>query len=241
MSSQKQPAADEVLSVIRYLGQQHAAVELTKSFRGMVVQQDVNVLEVNHTDAAFRVTSLEMCATLEGDVYLHNRLFPKPVMAHVKSLDMAKGTLVLYDFVYDDADWKQRQHERVRPKHPTYVTLRCKRKAARACLENMSVNGMGALAFGMLEKGVSIQSGVNVLLDFELPPNQKFTALKGNLVYLHRAGRSAVTMGIRLFPKAKESRVLEGYVAQRKQEIFEELNQSYWEISRPRGVESLYF
>jgi len=31
---------------------------------------------------------------------------------------------------------------------------------------------------------------------------------------------------------------LEEYVALRKQEILEELSQTYWELSRPRGVES---
>ena len=241
MSSNYLPAVDDVLSVIRYLGQQNAALELTKSFRGIVVQQDVSILEVNPDDAAFRVTNIEMCGALEGDVYLHSRLFPKPVMAQIKSLNLSKGMLVLSGFAYIDIEWKKRQHERVQPKHPTYITLHWKGKAVRACMKNVSIDGMGVLAFEILERGMRIQPGSNVQLDFELPPDHKYTALKGTIMYLNTTVRFSITIGIRLFPKAKEARFLEKYVLLRKQEILEELNQAYWELSRPRGVESQYF
>jgi len=241
MSSNYLPAVDDVISVIRYLGQQNAALELTKSFRGMLVQQDISILEVNPDGAAFRVTNTEMCGALEGDVYLHSRLFPKPVMAQIKSLSLNKGTLVLSGFAYIDIEWKKRQHERVQPKHPIYVTLHWKRKAVRVCMVNISVDGMGVLAYKIPEKGMRIQPGSNVQLDFELPPDHKYSALKGKIIYLNTTGKFSTTVGMRLFPKAKEARLLEEYVALRKQEILEELNQAYWELSRPRGVESLYF
>lgn len=241
MSSHHLPAADEVLSVIRNLSRQHAPVELTKTFRGIVIRQDVNPFEVNPGEAAFRVTSMEMCAALEGDVTLHSRHFPRPVTAHIRSLDMLQGTLVLSGFAYAEAEWKKRDHERVRPGRPTYITLRCRGRAVRACLENLSVEGVGALAFGVLDRRIGIQPGVSVLLDFALPPDCQFTALRGKIVYLKKAGLSAAALGIRLFPRLKEARLLENYVASRKQEIFEELHRAYWELSRPRGVESLYF
>ena len=241
MSPNDLPAVDDVLSVIRYLGQQNAALELTKSFRGLVLQQDVSILEVNPTDVAFRTTNIEMSAVLEGDVYLHSQLFPKPVMAQFKNLDLRKGMLVLSGFAYIDNEWKKRQHARVRPKHPTYVTLHWKRKAVRECMDNISVNGMGILAFKIFERGIRIQPGSNVRLDFKLSPDHKYMALKGAIIYVNTIGRYLTTIGIRLFPTAKESRLLENYIAPRKQEILEELNQAYWELIMPRGVESLYF
>ena len=241
MSPNDLPAVDDVLSVIRYLGQQNAALELTKSFRGLVLQQDVSILEVNPTDVAFRTTNIEMSAVLEGDVYLHSQLFPKPVMAQFKNLDLRKGMLVLSGFAYIDNEWKKRQHARVRPKHPTYVTLHWKRKAVRECMDNISVNGMGILAFKIFERGIRIQPGSNVRLDFQLSPDHKYMALKGTIIYVNTIGRYLTTIGIRLFPTAKESRLLENYIAPRKQEILEELNQAYRELIMPRGVESLYF
>lgn len=241
MPSNHLPAVDDVLSVIRYLGQQNAAIELTKSFRGLVLQQDVRVLEVNPDDAAFRVTSTETCAALEGDVYLHSRLFPKPVMAQIKSLHLNNGMLVLSGFAYTDIDWKKRQHERVRPKQPTYVALHWKGKAHRACIDNISVNGMGILAFKIFERGVRIQPGSKVQLEFQLSPDQIYMALKGTIIYINTIGRYLTKIGIRLFPKARESRVLKEFIAPRKQEILEELNQAYWEMKKPKGIETLYF
>jgi len=58
---------------------------------------------------------------------------------------------------------------------------------------------------------------------------------------LNKIGRFSATIGIQLYPNAKEARLLEKYIAYRKQEILAELNQAYWEMTRPRGVESLYF
>jgi len=235
------PAVDDILSVIRYLSQQNATVELTKSFRGLVVHEDVSILEVNLDDAAFRVSNTETCAALEGDVYLHSRLFPKPVMAQIKSLNLNKGRLVLSGFAYIDIEWKMRQHERVQPKHPTYVTLHWKGKAVRPFVRNISVDGMGVLAYKILEKGMRIQPGSNVLLDFELPPDHQYTALKGTVIHIRAMGCYSSAIGMRFFPKAKEACSLDQYVALRQQEILEELNQVYWELSSPRRVESLFF
>jgi len=240
MSPNDSPAVDDVLSVIRDLGQQNAALELTKSYRGLVLQQDVSILEVNPNDVTFRTTDIEMSAVLEGDVYLHNQLFPKPVMAQFKNLDLRKGTLVLSGFAYIDNEWKNRQHERVRPKHPTYVTLHWKKKAVRAYMENISVNGMRILGCKIFESGMRIQPGSTVHLDFQLSPGHNYTAIKGTIIYLNAIGRYT-TIGIRLFPTAKVSRLLEKHIAPRKQEILEELKQAYRELIMPTGVESLYF
>jgi PilZ domain len=235
------PAADDVLSTLRYLGQQNAPLELTKSYRGLVLQQEVSILEVTKEDAIFRTTNSEMSAALKGDVYLHSQLFPKPVIAQLKSLDLKKGILVLSNFAYIDNELKKRQHERVRPKHPTYVTLHWKRKAVRECIQNISVNGMGILAFKILERGVKIRPGSNIQLEFQLSPDNKYTGLAGKVIYINSIDTYLTTIGIQLFPTTRESRLLEKYIAPREQEILKELSQAYWELIKPRGVESLYF
>jgi hypothetical protein len=241
MSPHYSPAVDDVLSVIRYIGQQNAALELTISYKGVMVQQDVSILDVNPDDAAFQTTNIEMNAALEGNVYLHSHLFPKPVMAQLKSLNLKKGMLVLSGFVYSDIEWKKRQYERVQPKHPTYVTLYWKGKAFRVFMKNISVNGMGILAFKIFESGMRIQPGSNVQLDFKISPDHEYSDRKGKIIYINSTDRYSATIGIRLFPTVKESRLLEKYVVLRKQEILEELNEAYWELMTPRGVESFYF
>ena len=241
MPSNSLPAVDDVVSVIRYLSQQNAAIELTKSFRGLLLQQDVRVLEVKPDNATFRITNTETCAALEGDVYLQSQLFPKPVMAQIKSLNLNNGMLILSGFAYIDIEWKKRQHERVQPKHPTYVTLHWKGKSHRACMDNISANGMGILAFKIFERGMRIQPSSKVQLEFQLPPDHIYMNLKGTIIYINTIGKYLTKIGIRLFPGVRESRLLNEYIAPRRQEILEELNQAYWDLKKPRGIETLYF
>jgi len=241
MPSDSLPAVDDVLSVLRVLGQQNAAIELKNSFRGLVLQQEVRVLEVNPDEAAFRISNLEMSAALEGHVYLHHPRFPKPVEAQFKSLDIRKGTLVLSGFAYTASESKKRQDERVRPKRPTYVTLHWNGKTQRACMENISANGMGILAFKIFEKGLRIRPGSRVQLEFHLPPGKQRMLLKGTIIYINPIGAQLTTTGIRLYPTAQEARLIREYTVPRKQDILEELNQSFWELIKPRGIESLYF
>lgn len=241
MSSNVLSVDDEVLSVIRNLDPQNAILELTKSFKGIMVRQDVSFLGQNPDGAAFRTADVKMCAVLERDVYLHHRLFPKPVMARLKSVNTSQGMFVLSGFAYTDIEWKERQHERVQPKHPTYVTLHYRRKAIRASMGNISVNGMGILAYKIFERGMSLKPGSNIHLDFQLPPDHNFIALKGRVIHLNSIVGDITKIGIRLFPTAKEARLLAKYIIPRKQEIMEELNRAYWELIQPMGVKSLYF
>jgi len=241
MSSNFMPNAGDVISVIKRLGQQNAALELTNSFKEVVLRQDVNILEVNPDDATFRATNIEMCAALENDVYLHNQSFPKPVMARLKGLSLNDGMLVLSDFVYKDTEWKERKHERVRPKNPSYVTLRWNKKALRAPIENISVSGMGVLAYKPVEKGMNLQPGSTLHLDFQLTPDHEYSGIKGAIIYQHPVGSCSVKLGIQLFPKASVAQSLEKYIEKRKREILGELELLFLETSWPRGVEHLYF
>jgi hypothetical protein len=163
------------------------------------------------------------------------------VVAHVKNLNINQGTFVLSGFSYVETDWKERQYERVRPQKPTYITLKCRGKAFRATMENVSVNGMGVLAYKLFERGMKLRPGSNILIDFQLPPDYEFSDLKGKIVYLHRIDKLLVKLGVRLYPKTKETHSMEKYIAHRKQEIMEELDQAFFEICKPRGVENLFF
>jgi hypothetical protein len=241
MSSNYPPHADDVLSVIGQLSQSNDTLELTKSYKGIVLQQAVDILEVKPEAAIFRVNSVEMCTALRGDVYLLNQSFPKPVKAHLKSLDIRHGIIILSDFTFTEIEWGKRQYERFQPKNPYYATLRWKGKTVRAGIENISVNGIGVLANHRFERRMKIQPGASIHLDFQLAPDQIYTAVEGKVIYLKTLGRSLVKIGMQLFPKIGEARKLEDYFAHRKQEILGELNQAYWDMRMPRGVESLYF
>jgi hypothetical protein len=241
MSSNYQTVTGDVLSVIKHLGEQKAALELTQSYKEVVLKQAVKILEVNPEYATFRASNIGMCAALNDDVYLHSQSFPKPVMARLKGLSIGEGMFVLSDFSYQDAEWKERQHERVRPKDPIYVTLQWRQKAIRACIENISVNGMGILAYKLVEKGIKIRPGSTIYMDFNLPPHYKYSGVKGTVIYLNAIGDHSVKLGVQLHPKTGETHSLGNYFAQRKQEILDELDQLFSESYWQRGVQHLYF
>ncbi len=108
-------------------------------------------------------------------------------------------------------------------------------------MDNISVNGMGILAYKLFESGKKIQPSSKIKLDFQLPPDYKFVSVKGTIVYLYEMDSVLTKIGIQLHTNVKEARFLEEYIVQRKKEIMEELNQSFNELSKPWGVENLYF
>ncbi len=241
MSSNQDPAPSDALDVIRSLDRENVALKLIKPFKGLVLKQDVSILDVDLTSAIIQATNLKMCAILEGLIYLHSRALLKPVAARVMDLNVNRGIIILSDFAYLDTQWTEREHERVCQKLPTYVSLRWKKKSIRAPLENISVNGMGILAYKMIERGMEIEPGSKVCLDFQLPSGYRWTALRGMIVYLRSISSSLIRLGIRLYPNTREALSLQKWIARRKQEIMEELNQAYMEARKPRGVECQFF
>ena len=232
---------NDATTAIRSLGRQNANLELYKSFKGLTLNQVVCVHEVNPDSITFQASNCKMCAALVGNVHLRSRQFPKTVVARVKDRNCIKGMFVLSDFDYIDTDWKRRKHERVRPKKPTYVNLHLRRQSIRTPMDNISVNGMGILISKLLESGRKIQPSSTIKLDFQLPPDYKFVAVKGTIVYLYEMDSVLTKIGIQLHTNVKEARLLGEYVDQRKKEIMEELNQAFNELSKPWGVENLYF
>jgi hypothetical protein len=226
---------------IKSLGLCNEGVRLVKPFMGMLLDQKVTVLEVNDEGATFQGNNLKMCSVLEGRIYLHSQAFPKPVTAQVKDVNVAKGMFVLSDFTYGKADWKDRKFERVKPRNPTYVSLCWKKKNFRACLVDLSTHGMGLLVYKLEERGLKIQTGSWVHLDFELPDDYTWVDLRGKVVNMQKTNGSLTRLGLRIYPTAKDSRSLESYITHRKSEIREELNQAYINARKPHGVECSYF
>jgi len=241
MPSNRLPPFDDVLTVIRSLSRQNTVLRLTRSFRGLLISQDVYIIDVEPGGATFQASDSRLCATQEGHVNLHSRLFPKPVVAHMTETNVRQGTFVLSDFAYIETQWKERLSERVHPQKPAHVTLRWRRKAIRASLEDLSVKGMGLLAYKLLEKGAQFQPGSHVLLDLQIPPDYDWAAMRGTVVYVSPVKYSLVRIGIRLHPNSRDAHALEKYVAGRKNEIIEELELAYFDARKPQGVESFYF
>jgi hypothetical protein len=231
----------EAQAILKTLQQQSTAIKMIQQFRGILLDQEVSILDVCPDSAVFQATNLKMCAVLEGLAYLRNRKFPRPLAGRVVDMSVRRGMIILSEFAFAETEWKERRQERVCQKNPTYVSLRCKRRVFRVPLENISVNGMGVLAYKIFERGATLEPGSMVRLDFRLSSGYNWADIRGKIIHLQSIDNSMARIGIRLYPNEKEARSLARYVALRKREIMEEMNRAYMKRIEPRTVDCLFF
>ena len=229
------------LDMLGSLRNQDVTIKLTRSFKGIVLDQNVNIAEVNKGSASFSVIGKKIYSGLEEFVHLQSNSFPKAMVARIKSLDFNQGTIILSQFAYTETDWKERKGERVRPKSPIYIGLHWKRKVINASLVDISAAGMGILAPAILVREMDIRQGVDIKLNFQFSPIDAFDSMKGTIVYSHAINKTLVRLGIRLCPNAAETLSLERLFTDRKLETMHELDQNFKESLNRPGVEEMYF
>jgi len=232
---------DEILAIFDSLTRKKSSLVVTKAYRGIIINQEIKPDFVNLNRVVFQALDRDICAALEGWVHLHNPSFSRPVKAQVKDLSLSRGMFSLSDFSYLEGEWKERLHERVQPKDPTYVSLRYQSMDIRASMLDLSINGMGLLVGNSEDCEMEFEPNSCVRTDFETSPAFKWTKLGGAIHYQLKVARSIVRLGIRLYPKVEQARQLENYIAKRKTQIMEELDQAYLTASIPLGVECQYF
>lgn len=232
---------DEILAVFDSHADSKSSLVMTNSFRGMILSQEIKPVAVDKHRAVFQAYDLDICAVLEGCVHLHSSLLPKPVKAKIRDLSVRQGMFSLTDFAYIDGDWKDRLHERVQPKEPTYVSLHYRQTVIRASMLDLSIRGMGLLVCNSEGQEMDFESNASVCTDFETSSNYRWAKLGGAVHYQQKLSKSIARLGIRLYPKIEQARQLEKYISKRKSEIMEELNQAHVDASVHSGVEFQYF
>ncbi len=241
MSSSGWAAANELLPVFESLLKQESILTLSNTYQGMMWYLDSRILSVNPDYAVVKVKDCKSFISPGKQIQLHSIAFSRPVKATLQDLNYDDGLLYLSGIAYSDRDWQPRYHERVEPKDPAYAILTFNRRQYRACIENISMNGQGLLIDKRYFKGSRIKLLSKIVLKFKLPPGYEWNTLKGSVVNLNTINDSLVRLGIRLHPNAQESRSLINYVANRKQEILDELDQNCFDKIVLHGVERLYF
>jgi hypothetical protein len=147
----------------------------------------------------------------------------------------------LSDFSYVEGEWKERLHERVKTKKPTYATMRYKEDRFRAELLDVSTSGMGLLVGISAESEINFHTNCSVCVDFQISSNYKWEKLGGAIHYQHKVSRLIVRLGIRLYPKLEQARQLEKHINNRMGEIKEDLDQASFNARISSGVEYQYF
>jgi len=119
--------------------------------------------------------------------------------------------------------------------------LRCNERSMSASLENISLIGVGLLAYKTAERGLEPREGSPVTVDFELPVMRGRISLRGRLVNVEYPCERLACLGVHTFPDMDQARVLERYVTHRKAEIVDELDTALNSAFEPRSVKELYF
>ena len=232
---------EEILAIFDSHTNQETSLVMTKSYRGMILSQEIKAVAVDKHRAVFQALDLGVCAVLEGCVHLHSYFLSKPVKARVRDLSARRGMFSLSDFSYIEGTWQERLHERVKPKEPTYVSLRYKGMDFRASMLDISLNGMGVLVCKSDIPEIEFQANSSVYTDFQTSPAFKWVKLGGAIHYQQKMSRSMARLGIRLYPKLEQARQLEKYIAKRKTEIMEELEQASMAAKISSDMEHQYF
>lgn len=238
-ASSDQPDPSAALLALGALDQQTAPLQLITAYQGVLLRQDVMLLAIDPHAATVQATNLKMCAVLQGSLYLNSPLFPRPMIARLFDLDLNAGVLVLSDLAYLTA-WHERQSVRVCQKSPVYVSLRCRKRAGRFPLIDISIGGMGILAYKIEATGLQIETGSPLRLDFDLEYS-RCTAVRGRVAYLKSLSPSLTRLGVCLYPTNHQAHSLEKHIAHREKEILAEIDRVYWQVKDSPGIESQYF
>jgi hypothetical protein len=232
---------DEFLKMFDSLVDQKSPLVMTKSHQGIILSQEVKAVVVDKHRVVCEVGDPRICAALEGCIHLHCQLFSRPVKARVMDLSVSKGMFSLSEFSYLQRGWMERLHERVQPKDPTYVSMRYRGLGIRSSLSDISINGAGLLLGKSEDYEIKFEINSSVVIDFHINPAFRWRKLGGAIQYQQSATSSLLRLGIRLYPKEEQARHLDRYIADRKAEIMEDLDQTYLTASIPSRIEYQYF
>jgi hypothetical protein len=241
MSSAAYRSTSHAVSILGNLARRKAPLAMSHPFRGMLLTQDLTLLSVQ-TDQALVQTGRNWLAANPGElIYLHSPACKEVLAARVLGINIQLGEMALGEFEDTGRPWIERANERVQPRTPIRVVLQIGDLSLAASLENLSLSGAGLLAYKLIERGIRLHAGQSIKLDFELSQSPARISLPARLVNVQHHGERFSCLGVNTFPNVDQARVLERYIARRKAEILDELDQSFNEAFEPQSVKELYF
>ncbi len=242
MSSNNLSTSDGCFNIIQNIAEKKENLTLTSTFKGLSLDQRAKVDKIQKEQIYLRINDFRIFSFPAKQVILHHHSFSKPIQAsYQKSCWLNEGVLILTQLAYKDSEWVARAHDRLQPKAPIYVNFRYKGKPFRGDLENISPGGMGLLVDRFFEQEIDLRTSQKITLSFNLPPNYELINVSGTIINLQPICKNLMRLGIRLLPKHDQTCCLKAYVAQRKVEILDELDQVLVECYEPEDVFGLYF
>lgn len=216
-------------------------VKLTQPFKGMLFTQELAFISMELGQAFFTISHGRLLVNPGDRVFLRSSSGTEVFLARVVELDNYCGRLVLEEFKSLGRVWAMRSHDRVQPHQPTRVMLHCKDCFMPTFLENLSLDGVGLLAYKPIERGLEPRIGHAVKVDFDLPGMRRRLSLSGKLVNVIYPGAHVAYIGVQTYPSAQQAYLMEKYITNRKCEIIDEIDQVIHASFVPPNVHDMYF
>lgn len=241
MENQLQFFSKNVLAAIADLAGQEAAMFLVQPFKGIILIQSLRILSVESDELIVQAPEHHLCLVMGSSVYLHHPALPQTISGHLKSLDTITGRLTLDHLAYTGTPWHERRSVRVEPKTPLMVNVRTDDGMHRDCIENISQDGMGLLAYKVIEKGIPLQTLQHVMVEFDLPEQQEHFLLHAHITNLNQISDALVRIGLQFQINAALRQSIADYVERRRREIQVDLEKLVYEINNPTHSIYQYF
>jgi hypothetical protein len=231
----------DAIDLLSRLAKKNVPLQLSMPFKGMALAQDLLILDIQDGRITMQAPNQQTTFLIGDFVFLHSQEIGQTMVARLAEINFRAGLMKLSEVVYLGTPWKERSDTRVEPKEPIMVDVRSGPVAYRACIENLSLNGAGLLAYKVIEKGVPLEPHQRVLIEFGLPPDHRRLVIRGVVANLHLLGDTLVRIGVHILPSLVKKAILQRYISSRKNEIMEELGRTYLEENSYSTVVNLYF
>jgi hypothetical protein len=216
-------------------------LSLVIPFKGMMLSQEVKMLHHGKDYCVFQAPNQSICSSLKDSVFLHGRGSSQTYIAHIDEINPQRGWITLSSFVILHSNWHDRITERVQPRNPMYVSIRCSSRQCQGNLDNISISGMGVLVYKSAEDHILANSGKNVKIDIPNFDGDQSLRMEGRFVTKTRLSNRMIKIGFKVFPSNKQIRVMEKFIIRRRIEILDELDSNWMMWNEPRSTKDLFF
>ena len=222
------------------MADQQTPLTLTRSYRGMLLDQEVRILAVYPSYAIFEACDIKAFVDVSGLIHLHSPLLERPIRARLVGRDLGQCRLMLSDFVFAPGEWRNRSEVRVQPRDPIYLTLHSGHQAVLASLHDIQASGIGVLASQVNIEMAGLKPRSPLHSSFQVG-GLVLRRLEGSVEYIKSVSTTVARIGIHLRPRKEQLHSLQRYIDRRQAEILQELDRTYFHSMGPRRVEELYF
>lgn len=241
MLSAVSPNSNHVFSILSYLLHGGEKLTLMIPYKALLISQDVRTLHIGQDHIVLQAPTHHICSNIHDYVYINAARSPQGVIAKVQNLNLQRGIMTLTGFKFMDSPWHDRKSERVEPVEPLHITLTTKSDTFRGRLENLSLHGLGMLLYTKNVQNIPIKTGeyiyTRIVLGEDVPPLE----MEGRLIATRSIGLTLSHLGMEIKPEGMQKTLLTQYIAGRRHEILNELEQISNHALDPRFSKDLYF